>query len=279
MKILNKISLILFVLPCWYPISAQNLFNESNSRKYADYLFASGDFKLAAEEFERLNFLHPGNDTFQTRIIQSYRKASNYEFADIRLNSFYPKLNFSLKETAFEYLIIQFSQDRFNQSKSFLQSTNLLNKDEKLFFHLSADLFSAEYEQAAKKLGDWSPEFPATVHDYHQIISDYQHIHFKKQLLAGGLSAMIPGLGQSYAGYWKDGVFAFLFTLSSAYQSYRAFNKGGIKSPYAWIYGALGTGFYVGNIYGAVKSANKYNFNKKKEINNRIEKVFNSYYP
>lgn len=279
MRDFHKILLFFLILLSSKSIMAQNLYDETNSRKYANYLFVAGEFKLASEEYERLNFMLPGNDTFQTRLIQSYRKISSYDLADLRLSKFYPNQDFIIKETAIEYLIVQFKKNNFEQSKLFIDSTVILNEDERLFFKVSVDLFSYNYDNALVEINSFKNELPTQLLDYSDILTDYSEIRFKKQIVAAGLSTLFPGLGQTYSGYWKDGIFALLFTASSAYQSYRGFDKGGIKSPYGWIYGALATGFYLGNIYGAAKSANKYNFIKKEEIDKRVEKVFTTYYP
>ena len=42
---------------------AQNLFDANHTSAFADYLYESGQFKLAAEECERWLFLSPGNDS------------------------------------------------------------------------------------------------------------------------------------------------------------------------------------------------------------------------
>ena len=279
MNMLNRPFLFVFVLLFSNQLAAQNIFDETNSKKYANYLFQAGEYKLAAEEFERLIFMNSGNDTIQTRMIQSYRRLAEYKIADQKVDLFYPNLKFNLKTTAIEYVIIQIRINNDQQVKFFIDSTILLNKDEKLFLSLSADLMNAQYENAAEQLIDWNNDMPPNILEYSAIIDNYEHIRFKRQFLAGSLSVIVPGLGQTYAGYWKDGIFALLFTTSAAYQSYRGFKKNGIKSPYGWIYGALGCGFYMGNVYGAIKAANKYNFIKNKEISNRVEKVFSTYYP
>jgi hypothetical protein len=273
---------IIFVFICvlagFSDLNAQDIFDYNHSHKYAHYLLKAGEYSLAAEEFERLLYFSPGHDSFQTKLVYAYRKSKDFEKARKKIHHFYPQQNFVLKSTAIEFLIIEFHSEHFHQEQN-INNFHVLNPDEKAFFKLSAYLLNNKFDSASILISEYQQTNISLPKSYIQIIDDYENIRFKNAFVAGSLSLLVPGLGQVYTGHWKDGIFALLFTASSAYQSYRGFDKNGIKSPYGWIYGTLATGFYIGNIYGAVKSANKHNKLKKQEIQDRIEKVFTSYYP
>jgi hypothetical protein len=89
-----------------------------------------------------------------------------------------------------------------------------------------------------------------------------------------GISAIIPGSGKIYSGYWKDGLFSLLVVSVTGIQAYRGFQKNGKNSTYGWIYLTVGTGFYVGNIYGSGKAAHKRNKTLNHSIIHKIEDLF-----
>ena len=50
----------------------------------------------------------------------------------------------------------------------------------------------------------------------------------------------------------------------------KLFNEKGIESVYGWIMGTLSVGFYIGNIYGSVKSARLYNNNQNLQYREKV---------
>jgi TM2 domain-containing membrane protein YozV len=80
---------------------------------------------------------------------------------------------------------------------------------------------------------------------------------YKSEALAGILSAIIPGAGKIYTEEYGDGITAFILTGLFAYLAYTNFEHD--HPTRAWIFTALGAGFYAGNIYGSVTSAQIFN--------------------
>ena len=93
----------------------------------------------------------------------------------------------------------------------------------------------------------------------------YRTTKTKSPVKAGIFSAVIPGSGRVYTQDYTNGLLSLLFIGGSAWQSASRFKQNGITSVTGWIYGGIAFGFYLGNIYGSVKSAKKYN-NKKYQI-------------
>ncbi len=78
----------------------------------------------------------------------------------------------------------------------------------------------------------------------------------KSPILAGGLSAVIPGTGRVYAGRWFDGLMGFFMvyiTATTAYETSKLKNQylQGVR------YTMFGI-FYFGEIYGAYRTAKYY---------------------
>ncbi|MFO7535380.1 MAG: tetratricopeptide repeat protein [Kiritimatiellia bacterium] len=88
----------------------------------------------------------------------------------------------------------------------------------------------------------------------------------KSPLLAGSLSAILPGAGQLYTGRPRDAGISFLLNGSLIALAAIAFNNdepvaGGILT-------VLELSWYSGNIYGAVNGAHKYNrFQRQRFVN------------
>lgn len=92
----------------------------------------------------------------------------------------------------------------------------------------------------------------------------------RSPLVAGVLSAVVPGLGKAYAGKPKQGLAAFLPILSMAALTYEGLRKDGPRSARFIGFGSLFTLFYVGNIWGSVLSVKVRRNEFKREYDNKI---------
>jgi tetratricopeptide (TPR) repeat protein len=95
-------------------------------------------------------------------------------------------------------------------------------------------------------------------------IDRYQELPEKSPVLAGVMSAILPGSGYIYAEHYGDGITAFLInglfiagTITAIHQENYAV---------AGIVGGVGVPFYLGNIYGSANAAKKWNLAVRNEI-------------
>lgn len=257
---------------------SHDIFDSTQTLKYANYLFSAHDFIPAANEYERLLFLKKNNpDSLKWLVIQSYRLSQNDEKALLKLIEFFPDTQIPTRDISLEYLKILIHQKKTNLIKAEISRISQLSEEDKLVFGFSNEFLAENFKQSRLLLNE-NPIITNPVIQKLKHLSDEQNsLKLKNPYSAGILSAIFPGLGQAYAGSWKDGGFALLMTGSSAYQAYRGFNKHGINSVYGWIFSGLATGFYLGNIYGASKSANKYNYLKNIKIIVQVETIFYNY--
>ena len=258
--------------------SAQNLFDSIHSEMYAHYLFANHEYELASQEFERILFMTDyTNDSLKWLCVKSIRLSGNPQSAEKRIGNFYPTNNFPNALLSKEYLKILFEEKKYGLAQKDLFHLEKLDSTDRSVFYLSSLLLTKQYKKAIE-IVDSTPASNITVAQFKPIIASQKSMSFKKPWLAGTFSAIIPGLGQTYAGNWKDGVFALIFTGSSAFQAYRGFHKAGIGSPFGWIFTAIGSAFYAANIYGAAKAANKYNFLNHVKISIQVDALLDNYY-
>ena len=81
----------------------------------------------------------------------------------------------------------------------------------------------------------------------------------RSPVLAGLLSAILPGAGKLYADRPSDALFSLALVGSLATLSGLGFAEEGVGSVRGWTYGSLALLFHAGNIYGAVVAAGQYN--------------------
>jgi outer membrane protein assembly factor BamD (BamD/ComL family)/TM2 domain-containing membrane protein YozV len=90
----------------------------------------------------------------------------------------------------------------------------------------------------------------------------------KSPLLAGALSAVVPGSGQAYAGNYRDGLAALLVNGLFIAGTAVAIDQENYAT--AAVVGGVGLPFYLGNIYGAANAANKWNLALHRDLRDRL---------
>lgn len=264
------VSFIFFAL---YPTFcfSQNLYDREHSQKYALYLYSSQQYVLAAEEYERLVYFDKSDVGFKYNLIKSYRLSGELKTGISRIYSFYGKSLDTIPHLlATEYIKLQLLTDSLSVAEKFLKQNRNLFPEDKLVYQSCNLLLSGEYTEAsllAKESKATNPAFPSGILNLTEKASE---IKFKSPYIAGGFSAVIPGTGKFYTKNWVDGFFSMLFVAGNTWQSYRGFKEHGIKSGYGWVFASLSASFYIGNIFGAVKAAKRYNKIKTNEIDNQV---------
>lgn len=262
--------LVLFLCFCQTILFAQkDIYNLSSSKQYANYLYQSGDYYLANQEYERIVFLDSLDQLAKIRLVQSHRFLKNYDIAITKLNKW--KIDDSLFSE--EYIKLLLLSNQLEEANSFLETSQNFSTEKQIIYQVATSLLAYDIEKATILLSKDSITQSSILKKYQSIITDINQFKSKKIGFALPMSILIPGTGKMYVGYWKDGLFSFLLTTMSAWQAHRAFSQRGVKSAYAWIYTGLATGFYIGNLYGTIKSVRKFNNDFKHKNIHRIEKI------
>ncbi len=100
--------------------------------------------------------------------------------------------------------------------------------------------------------GELSPSFLYMVSKSRQGAS----LREKNPIVAGALSAVIPGLGRGYTGNWGDGFFDFLTVGATVGPAVYFYEE---DRTFSIVTGLLGAFFYLGNVYGSANGAINYN--------------------
>lgn len=238
----------------------QKLLSEYN---FANFLFLEKEYTFAAQEYERLYFTNPDSIEYFKMWMRSTRLANNSS-----------KILDRLKLTSAAPTLIQ-----WEYCKAAIQS----NKNELAYIiikahNLSNVLLDKEPKFAQMKFGiDLMSHYKNTDpvnsenHIFQAEIDEYRLLKTKSIVLSGISSAIIPGSGRVYVGEYTNAILSLIFIAGSAYQSNARFKKNGIKSVSGWIYGGISFGFYIGNIYGSIKSTKAYNKRNKNKIDDKVK--------
>jgi hypothetical protein len=253
-------------------VQSQDLYDLQNSKKYAEYLLSSGQYISAAEEFERLIFMDSLNVDFKKNLVLSYRKDGNIKAGLNKIRDFsqndYNNMPVSL---SIEYIALLIGSGDIQNAGIFIESSHSISEIDKSIIKSCVLLLNHDYKtalQISAHSKSTNNNFPGELTD---ITESTKNLKFKSPAIAGILSGIVPGTGKVYTSNYIDALISFVFIGSNAWQSYKGFEKNGINSVSGWIFGGLSLGFYVGNIYGSVKAAKKYN---KKIFDEKSREVY-----
>lgn len=137
-----------------------------------------------------------------------------------------------------------------------------------------ASLYRHEWQKARERFQSLpaNSAFSETAHHIAEAIPDIQNSARKSPLLAGVLSAALPGGGQLYIGRRGDAWLAFMLNGLFVAGIVEALNQD--RPAVAGVLGLFEAGWYAGNIYGAVNGAHKYNLHQARRFIQEIEDQF-----
>jgi tetratricopeptide (TPR) repeat protein len=254
---------------------------------YADQLFKNNDYETAALEYKRFIHFFPNDERVAKAMYNigvSYFRAGRHEYAITSFRNIidrYPEKNIS-GQASFMMSRTYLAMGEPGSAVNCLYNLTMVTKDtgmkDRGFYEIG--WIYLEHPWAGGRLGrnngyELFPETGAadTAKTYFQKIEGagreiyrieelnsgidrLQSSEWKNPSIAGALS-IIPGAGQMYCGRYQDGIVAFILNAAFFFAAYESFTNdspvlGGLIS-------VVGAGFYVGNIYGAVGDAHKYN--------------------
>lgn len=225
--------------------------SDENRKLFADYLYCQQDYLRAAEEYEALSKMNL-SDTILYKIGKSYSiigntdKALNY-FSSIQSNSSLLK-NVLLEKARIFYLTEYFiSLDKLVND---IDGSSIELKKIQIAFYLKTNLLDSVHNDLFKNDDN-------DINTLKNFFERRKNPAYKSETVAGILSALIPGSGKIYAENYGDGITAFILTGLFSYLAYDNFKHS--HQFRAYLFSGLAAGFYFGNIYGSVASAQIFN--------------------
>lgn len=266
---LRKVLILLFSIVHFSGV-AQNLYDLENSLRYAAFLSDTRKYDLAAEEYERILFLSPNNDSIKHLLLRNYILDGDFEKAIARTNSLFENKLTVPRDIALDFTYAMILSGNVHESSLYITNATSLLEIDRNFLTLNRQLLSYELKNARQTYSQSSIPFP----EYESLLADIDKIKHKNYAVAVGLSAILPGSGKAYTGQWKDGLISLVFISGFTIQAIRGYNTYGSKSAHFIGYASLASVFYLSNLYGTYKSVKKYNESSREKFLNRAKSTF-----
>ena len=273
-------AIFLAVLCCVFPAlmaladnPSIDYYQPANIRKFADYLYAQGDYLRAAGEYQRFLFsqlttLEGTRNDVLRRVADSYRLGGQPDHAVQLLETLLqtqPNSNLARYELGATYFLME----RYDESVRFLkESQNLFQGGEyrwksQILIGMNT-LMQKRWEHTVQHFDQFDLSgVPAAaghrVSMYKRYAEEGKVLPSKSPLLAGFLSAVLPGSGRVYVGRLNDALLTVFFLGVLGWGTYDGFSENGVSSRKGWTLGTLGGIFYLGNIYGSVVATQTHN--------------------
>jgi tetratricopeptide (TPR) repeat protein len=254
--------LLLCAVPCAHAFTIE----PDRQWDFALKLFHAGQYRRAAEEYQRFAFFFPQDGRRREATLNAgiaFLKAGDPATALAQLSTLTvgPLLDAAAKEA---YFLSADSLLQMNApTQAILQLHNLIALSDEIglrdrahyrltWIHIGQHDWSA----AQRELGRIENRIAYPVDRLLSALRTSGEIPSKNPIFAGALS-ILPGAGQLYSERYQDALIAFIVNVGLAWAAVESFQHeqyalGGIITGVSF-------GFYLGNIYGAVTGAHKYN--------------------
>jgi len=252
----------------------------------ADAFMEEGEYYRAVTEYKKFLILFPDSakaDYAAFEIAMAYFKGGEYGAAArsfLALRERYPESGYAIQAGYLEGSS-QWKLKNYDRAREALEALVEQHPESEyappsLVVTCLAALDENKAEvsrQALKRFLDRYPGHPGeeNVREAAVQIDRYQELPEKSPVLAGVMSAILPGSGYIYAEHYGDGITAFLInglfiagTITAIHQENYAV---------AGIVGGVGVPFYLGNIYGSANAAKKWNLGARNEVIQKIHSI------
>jgi tetratricopeptide (TPR) repeat protein len=282
--LISFISVPFFSAFCY---AEQGIFlTEDLQLRVADSFLAEGEYYRAVTEYKRFAILFPDSPKCDYALFRTGIASYLGEEQGDALRSFeavaerYPDGTYNLPARFFAGLSLWKKKDHAGAAEAFEQIVRSAPRSPLApralaawsLLELDRDDPSAAEAVLQRFIADYSdhPEI-SRIREALDLLQQYRDLPQKSELLAGILSAILPGVGYIYAERYGDGITAFLVNALFIAGTVTAVNNDWY--PAAGITGGIGLPFYFGNIYGSANAAKKWNRTKKSEMRGRIVAV------
>jgi len=253
---------------------AQNIYDLNHTKRYADYLYSSKEYKRAALEYERALFMGCKDSSVYMNFFKSLRISGSPDLGKSVLRDFMANNQVCQPGVSDEYIKLMLSRRSFVTADSLIKQWNPYSKD---FLRASSFVLQRKYKDF-DSLYSGNNMHDESLKGIKLKVEDITNVKLKSPLLAASMSIVIPGTGKMYYGDWKDGFVSLLIVAANAWQSYRGFSKKGSDSAYGWISAGVSLGFYSGNIWGTWKGTKRRNKRLLEEkYYNAEEYIYNNF--
>ena len=278
MKISFSLLFLIVSFSCFSQLSSYNLDNDINFILYLGQNGQYSDIEFYGDKLIKQDYLNNSQKDSINYIIgfinfnrSNFDKSIHY-FSNVSEQSmFFPKSTFYSE-------LCYIEKGEFKSAYNHLNTTQL-DRNNKLLLQLNSfelaglSLLNREYATFDSLSNTFSTTNSVLDNEQQYLKKDYldiKNLKMKSPLLAGTLSAIIPGLGLAYAGNRGQALSAFIRVVSLGALTTETYVKLGPKNPQFMISAALFSFFYVGNVWGSVLSVQIIKNEKLKEIDHNV---------
>jgi hypothetical protein len=254
-------------------ITAQNVFDSLHSIQFAHFLTSTKQFDLAKKEWAYINRLYPQHIPFQLKYLSNYEQKGEFEHALLIIQRWYPDIQQLPPLLAEAKLKNLYFLRAIDESLQFIDDAPQFDAFKKNEYSGLLYLYNQQPHKAKDFIISANQQTQMPTYEPFQLYEAAMQLDVRSPTKAALMSAIVPGTGKIYAKHWKDGILSMIFVGAATFQAYRGFNNRGITSIHAWIFTTVGTGYYLGNIYGSYHAAKKYNDKIYHPIHDRIDAI------
>ena len=181
-------------------------------------------------------------------------------------------------DVAFEMIDLLFQMENYTMAQSILDKISFIDNQvdarkyawKGIFFATERNWDAANYSFSL--LAQYQPDACRDKKNV-ELIQEAANLHYKKPWFAASLS-IIPGVGYLYTGRPKSALTSLIMNSLLGYAVYTSIKRE--NYGVAALLGVFNLSFYIGNIFGAIRSAHRYNQQKLKRFqpglyqNNRL---------
>lgn len=181
-----------------------------------------------------------------------------------------PKISFRIAKIYYNCLNFKEAAKKLKEVISNTEDSILLHKSHTL---QSLILFREDRTELAKKELIKAKKYTNSTIEINKsqaILNDYSHLK-KKSPTKAALLSIIPGLGYLYSGHKGSAITSFVINSLLGYATYTSLKSNNYGT--AILTGFLSLTFYIGNLKGAAKSAQRYNQYQKRRIVNKLSEI------
>jgi hypothetical protein len=193
--------------------------------------------------------------------------------------SFYSQLNKLDLKDEFQLsfcLIYNKQNEAAKRTLSKIDNSNGIAADLKTYFFASIFLLEREYKEydsCINKIQNKESYLINTpIQNLNHDLVRAKKIKNKSPLVAGTLSAVLPGLGKVYSHKYFEGLSGFLQNLVLGAMAYENYQMNGSNSARFYTFGSIFGLFYIGNIWGSSLAAARFDLIMNNNINDEIIK-------
>jgi outer membrane protein assembly factor BamD (BamD/ComL family)/TM2 domain-containing membrane protein YozV len=249
----------------------------------ADAFMEEGEYYRAVTEYKKFLILFPESakaDYASFKIAVAYFKGEEYGAAArsfLAMRERYPESPFAVEAGYFEGFS-QWKLKNYDRARTALESlaemhpgSDYAPRSLAVIGLAALDENKAEVSrQALQRFLDRYPGHPGVenVREAVALLDRYEKLPEKSPVLAGVMSAILPGSGYIYAEHYGDGITALLINGLFIVGTVAAIHQE--NYAVAGIVGGIGVPFYLGNIYGSANAAKKWNLGIRNELIQKI---------